>query len=161
VLAVPPAAAMTIDSVKALAGVRDGRAPLDFALDLRARLVGDRWDADDGPELVEEAARRELLGDARARIAPGALLVFDRAVERKPASLVAVALATDDRGVTTMIFLAAGVVRIGAVDPAHPAVKRDASGAIRNTFLRHREEEPPPGTHFLAGELLAHVIAPP
>lgn len=160
-LAAPPAALLSPASALALTGARDGRDPLAFALDLRARLTGDRLDAADGPALVEAARRRELLGDAAAPIRPGALLVFDRAVERKPASLVAVALAVDDRGVATFMFLAAGVVRTGYVDPAHPSSKRDARGTIRNTFLRHRDEEPPPGTHFLAGELLANVIAPP
>jgi hypothetical protein len=81
-------------------------------------------------------------------------------VRRAPASLVAVAIAVDARGVVTMIFLAAGVVRIGYVDPAHPHDKRDHDGRVRNTFLRHRDEEPPDGTHFLAGELLANVITP-
>ena len=154
---VPPEAALTPDTARALAGARDHRDPLAFALDLRARLTGDRIEAADGPALVELARARGLLD--QAPIAPGALLVFDRAVARAPASLVAVALATDDRGVTTMVYLAAGVARIGYVDPAHPASKRDERGRVRNTFLRHRDEEPPDGTHFLAGELLAHVIS--
>jgi hypothetical protein len=155
---VPPDAALTPDTARALAGARDHRDPLAFALDLRARLTGDRIEATDGPALVELARARGLLDQP---IAPGALLVFDRAVARAPASLVAVALATDDRGVTTMVYLAAGVARIGYVDPAHRASKRDEHGRVRNTFLRHRDEEPPDGTHFLAGELLAHVIATP
>jgi hypothetical protein len=160
-LSAPPAAPLTPSAALALAGTRDGRDPLDFALDLRARLAGDRWDADDGPSLVVAAKTRNLWGAPTDPIRPGALLVFDRAVARAPASLVAVALAVDDRGVVTMIFLGAGVARIGYVDPAHPAQKRDAAGRVRNTFLRHRDEEPPPGTHFLAGELLAGVIAAP
>jgi hypothetical protein len=155
---VPPAAALTPDTARSLAGARDHRDPLAFALDLRARLTGDRMGAPDGPALVELARARGLLDDPSAAIAPGALLVFDRAVARAPMSLVAVALATDERGVITMAYLAAGVVRIGYLDRAHPASKRDEHGRVRNTFLRHRDEEPPDGTHFLAGELLAHVI---
>jgi hypothetical protein len=146
--------------LRRLVGGRDGRDPLAFALDVRARLLGDRWSAADGPALVAAARTRGRLAAPGVPIRPGALLVFDRAVRRQPASLVAVAIDTDDRGVTEMVFLGAGVVRRGWVCPAHPHAKRDRAGRIENTFLRHRNEIPPPGTHFLAGELLAHVIGP-
>jgi len=141
----------------ALTGARDGRAPLAFALDLHERLTGDHLDAVDGPALVEAARLRDRIVDASA-IGAGDLLVFDRAVDGAPASLVAVALAVDDRGVVTMMFLAAGVIRVGAVCPAHPSQRRDPAGRILNTFLRHRDDPIPPGTRFLAGELLGAVI---
>ncbi len=40
------------------------------------------------------------------------------------------------------------------------ASRRDANGAVVNTFMRAGKRWPPKGTHYLAGELLAHVIRP-
>ncbi|MCE9572610.1 MAG: hypothetical protein K8W52_05590 [Deltaproteobacteria bacterium] len=149
---------------RAWIGVRDGREPLAFALALRAELVGDRWDATDGPALVAAARSRGLAiapASAARELRPGALVVFDRAVKGAPASLVALVTATDGTGVADLMFLAAGVVRAGKLDLAHPTRHKDDRGRVVNTYLRHREDPLPDGTRFLAGELAALVIPPP
>lgn len=149
---------------RAWIGVRDRRDPLAFALALRAELVGDRWDAPDGPALVAAARSRGLAilpGAAAGALRPGALVVFDRAVKGAPASLVALVTATDGRGGAELLFLAAGVVRAGRLDLTHPARHKDDRGRVVNTFLRHRDDPLPTGTRFLAGELAAVVIPPP
>lgn len=143
--------------------------PLHHPLDLRA-LVGRRikrdaftetlaWshalgshiDAPNGPSLAAAASAE---ADA---IEPGDLLIFDR-TEGAPADLVAIAIARDARHVTEFIYLAGGVVRRGFLDPARPSLRRDSSGLVVNTFLRAGNRWPPSGTHYLAGELLAHVV---
>nr|MBA3462412.1 hypothetical protein [Deltaproteobacteria bacterium] len=90
--------------------------------------------------------------------APGDLLIFDRAVSDNDADLIAIVISRDPRGVTEFLYLGGGVYRRGFVDPTRPATKRDREGAIVNTFLRHGKRWPAKGSHYLAGELLAHVI---
>lgn len=119
-----------------------------------ARELGATVDAPSGPALVSWA-------DASNRFAteaePGDLLVFDH-TEGAPADLVAIALARDARGVTEFIYIAGGAVRRGFADPTHASQRRDSSGRVLNTFLRSGNRWPPKGTHYLAGELLAHII---
>ena len=91
-------------------------------------------------------------------IAPGDLIVFDRAVGGARASLIAVALGRDARGVVEVLYLGAGVVRRGWFDVTRPALRRDRAGKVVNTPLRHNRDQPPRGTHFLAGELYAGAI---
>jgi len=50
------------------------------------------------------------------------------------------------------------VIRRGFMDRSRPAVRRDAHDRVVNTFLRHGKRWPAKGTHYLAGELIAHVI---
>jgi len=90
-------------------------------------------------------------------IAPGDLLVFDN-TEGAPSDLVAIALGHDARGVIEFIYIAGTTVRRGFVDPSRPSLRRDASGAVVNTFMRAGHRWPPKGTHYLSGELLAHVV---
>lgn len=168
VAALDVAGAGGVEGLRALVGHRDGRGDVAFALAAAAVLAGAPADADrelravaDGPALVALATHR---GAAQARTrAPdvGDLLVFDRARDGAAASLVAVALGTDSRGVTEILYLARGVVRRGFVDAARPSVARDADGRVHNTYVRHGKDYPPKGTRYLAGELLAHVIAWP
>ncbi len=168
VAALDVAGAGGVEGLRALVGHRDGRGDVAFALAAAAVLAGAPADADrelravaDGPALVALATHR---GAARARTrAPlvGDLLVFDRARDGAAASLVAVALGTDARGVTEILYLARGVVRRGFVDAARPSVARDDDGRVHNTYVRHGKDYPPKGTRYLAGELLAHVIAWP
>ena len=152
-----------VDDVRMLVGSRDGRGDVAFALAVAAQLVPDvgavAGASEDGPALVERARRQGALGEPDDRpIETGDLLVFDRAVDGEPASLVAVALGRDERGVIEMLYLARGVVRRGFVDPARPKVRRDDEGRVVNTYLRHGKDWPPKGTRYLSGELLAHVI---
>lgn len=128
--------------LRALVGRRDARGPIAAALDW-ARAVG--WRGDRGASPPSEV------------VSPGDLLVFDR-VEGQPADLLGVAVSRDARGVTEFVYVGGGAIRRGFVDARRPSVRRDAAGDIVNTFLRSGDRWPPSGTHYLAGELLAHVI---
>lgn len=112
----------------------------------------------DIPALVAWAsARGKLLAPTEAA-RPGDLLVFDRAVANKESDLVAIVIGRDSRGVTELVYAGHGVIRRGFVDASRPKIRRDYTGAVVNTFLRHGRQWPPKGTRYLAGELLAHVI---
>jgi hypothetical protein len=150
----------TAAGARLLRGHRDPRPPVAFALTIAASLTGAQSPAfADGPVLVawarEQGAWDTLPG---APLAAGDLVVLDRAVENTPASLVAVALDTDERGVTELLYLARGVVRVGRVDPARPKLARDKHGRQVNSYVRHTSDHPPAGTRFLTGELLAGRI---
>jgi hypothetical protein len=165
----------TVADAFALVGHRDSRESLAFALAVAASLGGNAPTfvpgpaaspsaVNDGPALVAWARDRNLFAevDARvvpaARLAPGDLLVFDRAAANAPASLIGVVLATDARGVTAFIYAARGVVRIGHVDPARPHTPRDREGRTVNSYIRHTADYPPTGTRYLSAELLAGSI---
>lgn len=153
----------TVADALALAGHRDPRDPLAFALAVAASLGTAPVPAlRTGPALVAWAREQGSFVSLAeiTSIAPGDLLVFDRAVENLPASLVAVALTTDARGVTSFLYVARGVIRIGHLDPARPKVARDREGKTVNSYLRHTSDYPPAGTRYLAGELLAGRIRP-
>jgi hypothetical protein len=90
--------------------------------------------------------------------APGSLLVFARTESDDAPDLVALAIGRDDRGVTEFVFCAGGAIRRGFYDTRHADKRRDAAGRVLNTFLRTGNRWPPKGTHYLAGELLVHVI---
>lgn len=89
---------------------------------------------------------------------PGSLLVFARTESDDAPDLVALAIGRDDRGVTEFIFCAGGAIRRGFLDTRHADQRRDAAGRALNTFMRTGNRWPPKGTHYLAGELLVHVI---
>lgn len=89
---------------------------------------------------------------------PGDVLVFDRAVANEPRDMIALVIGRDVRGVIEFVYAANGVIRRGFVDVAHPTQRRDLTGGVLNTFLRHGKQWPPKGTRYLSGELLAHVI---
>ncbi len=149
----PEPAVRSPDDLRALVGRRDKRvsvtAVLAWAHALKLRVP----DATSGGELVSLPTVA-----ARTTIArPGDLLVFDH-TEGELADLVAIAIARDDRGVTEFVYVAAGIVRRGFVDPKRPKMRRDADARVVNTFLRAGKRWPPKGTRYLAGELLAHVI---
>jgi hypothetical protein len=151
-----------VDDMRTLVGSRDGREHVAFALAVSAALHPDVGApaAADGPALVELARKRGALGDPDvAGVVAGDLLVFDRVSDGEAASLVAVVLGRDERGVVEMMYVARGVVRRGFVDPARPQIRRDKQGRVVNTYLRHGKEQPPEGTRYLAGELLAHVVS--
>jgi hypothetical protein len=158
--------------LRALVGTRDKREP--FA-------IVTRWLADLGIKFVESAppvamahAAARVPGEplalvawahARNRLRPptdapeaGDVLVFDRTISDRPADLVGIVIGRDARGVTEFVYAGGGVIRRGFVDPTRPSVRRDMTGAVVNTFLRHAALWPPKGTRYLAGELLAHVL---
>lgn len=160
----------TAAAARALTGTRDPRTPLAYALAVAGGLTGQvPPDVADGAALVAWAGRKGGLApydpdddaDQPPAIEPGDLLVFDRVVGGAPASLVAVVLGRDARGVLDVTYLAAGVIRRGFVDPTRPRVTRDRERAIVNSFLRHTGDAPPRGTRFRAGELLAARIRLP
>ena len=149
-----------------LVGGRTTQLPLDQVLAWRHKLS-------DGPlpsvatigEVVAQASAAATYweaarfgGDTGALLRAGDVVVFDRAVDDAPASLLGLVAATDDRGVSEFFYVAAGVIRRGYIDPKRPALARDAERRIVNTFLRHQQNQPPAGTRFLAGELFVGAV---
>jgi hypothetical protein len=151
----PPIHAVT--DLRALVGRRDKRDVLAIVLGW-AHALGEQLEAASGPALVAAAEAAGRLAPPTAPIEPGDLLVFDHTDSDHEADLVALAIARDARGVVELVYVAGGVVRRGFVDPHHAAERRDSNGAVANTFLRAGNRWPPKGTHYLAGELLAHVV---
>jgi hypothetical protein len=146
-------------ALRRLVGTRIEGEPLAFALATASRLIEAAPPAiETGPDLIAWAETHGTLGERDAFVRAGDLLVFDRVIGGEPASLTAVAIGRDGRGVVEMVYLGGGVVRRGFVDPARPRTVRDGERRIVNTFLRHGREWPPGGTRYLAGELLAHVV---
>jgi hypothetical protein len=149
------------DAARALVGHRDPRTPLAFALDVAAAFTGATAPATaTGEDLVRWAQERGAFvpivagtGPADGALAPGDLVVFDRALASQPASLVAVVLGADARGVTDILYLGRGVVRRGYLDPTRPTLARDREGHTVNSYIRHGTDHPPAGTRYLAGEL--------
>jgi hypothetical protein len=95
-------------------------------------------------------------GDVKIRV--GDLIVFDRTEHEQPATLIALCVATDDRGVSEFFYVAGGVVRRGFIAPTRATLARDEKRRVLNTYLRHNRDWPPKGTRFLSGELLRGII---
>jgi hypothetical protein len=113
-----------------------------------------------GEQLLGWARETGVLHELDTPPEPGDLLVFDEIETAADADLIAVVIARDERGVAEMIYASGGVIRRGFVDTNRPALRRDHEGVIVNTFMRSGRRWPPKGTHYLAGELLSHVIRP-
>lgn len=143
--------------LRALVGRRDKRAAIVAAVTW-ARELGSGVEGATGPEILAWAEGTHRLAMPREAAAPGDLLVFDHVESDDEADLVAIVIARDARGVTELVYLGGGVVRRGFVDPARPSMRRDADALVVNTFMRHGKRWPPKGTHYLAGELLSHVV---
>jgi hypothetical protein len=158
--------------LRALVGTRDKRDPFAVAFGWLAELgvtfidPGSVIDAAaalaakpaDGPTLVAWASSHgKLFGPAEAPVA-GDVLVFDRATANAESDLIAIVIGRDARGIIEMMYAGGGVIRRGFVDPSRPSTRRDLSGLVVNTFLRHGKQWPAKGTRYLAGELLSHVI---
>lgn len=143
--------------LRRLVGRRDPRDPIVAAVSW-ARALGSTIEGATGSELLAWAERTHRLAGAKATPSAGDLLVFDRVVSDASADLVAVVIARDTRGVTELIYLGGGVIRRGFVDVTRKSVRRDRDGKVVNTFMRTGKRWPPRGTHYLSGELLAHVI---
>ena len=139
--------------LRALVGRRDPREPnaaaLGWAYDLGTQVDG---------EIVAWAEANDRLHEASEPPERGDLLVFDKVNTDNEADLIGIVISRDERGVTEFLYLGGGVIRRGFVDASRPAVKRDKSGATVNTFLRTGKRWPNKGSHYLAGEHLAHVV---
>jgi len=98
-----------------------------------------------------------LIGTSGTRV-PGDILRLYRATTNSESDLIALVVGRDSRGVIEMMYAGGGVIRRGFVDPSRPSTRRDLSGVVINTFLRHGKQWPPKGTRYLSGELLSHVI---
>ena len=157
---VPLPTITSLPELRTLVGRRDKRDPLLAALTW-SRDTGrtaEGFAGATGDELVTWAESAQRLADPLTETQPGDLLVFNQVAIDAPNDLVAIVLARDERGVTEFLYLGGGVVRRGFVDPTRRALRRDKQLRVVNTFLRHGKRWPTKGTHYLAGELLAHVI---
>ena len=158
--ATPAPLPRTLLELRSLVGVRDKRTPLLLAVEW-ANALGtplEGFAGTTGEDLLAWAEASHRLADAQDAPRPGDLLVFDAAQSDDAADLIAIVIARDDRGVTEMLYLGNGVIRRGFVDASRPKKKRDAQLRVVNSFLRHGKRWPAKGSHYLAGELLAHVI---
>jgi hypothetical protein len=158
--------------LRALVGTRDKREPFAIAMEWLAGMGITFAEGEtavemaasvvqsptDGPALVEWARSRGKLLAPTDTPVPGDVLVFDRATTGDAADLVAVVIGRDARSVLEYMYAGGGVIRRGYLDPSRPTTRRDLSGSIVNTFLRHGKKWPAKGTRYLAGELIVHVI---
>ncbi|MDB4954764.1 MAG: hypothetical protein JWO36_2333 [Myxococcales bacterium] len=142
--------------LRVLVGRRDKHKPF-AALFGWASSVGITVDASDGRALVAWARDKSLLAPSSDRALPGDLLVFDHVSSDELADLVGIVIARDNRNVIEFLYLGGGVIRRGFCDATHPSVRRD-HGIVVNTYLRTGDRYPPKGTHYLAGELLSHIV---
>ena len=154
--AVVPALHVPAD-LRALVGYRDKRDPFAVASEW-SRALGRTTDGATSTDLLAWAESSSRLADPTAIALPGDLLIFDHAPSDLEADLIAVVIDRDARGVTEYVYLGGGVVRRGFVDVARPVTRRDRQGLVVNTYLRHGKRWPAKGTHYLAGELIAHVV---
>lgn len=141
---------------------------------------------DEGSLFVERALRRQgfrfgtdgstralwgYLRNAHSVIAPSAarpgdVLFFDTgSTDEAPGCDYATdhaALVTDvdPSGRLTFLEARAGKIRTSFADPAHPTLRRSATGEIANTFLRPKAIDDPPGTRYFAGDLLCGAARP-
>ncbi|HEY4177604.1 MAG TPA: hypothetical protein VGM90_12250 [Kofleriaceae bacterium] len=157
--------------LRRLVGYRDKRDSLVAALEL-AQAIGTRVSFEPvaamtaaatdnvapGDSLVSWAAREDRLADYTAEPQPGDLLVFDRVDSDATSDCIGLVIARDDRGVTEFLYLSNGVYRRAFVDVSRPAVRRDKEQRVVNAFMRNGKRWPAKGQHYLAGELLGHVI---
>ncbi|MDX2093423.1 MAG: hypothetical protein SFX73_36605 [Kofleriaceae bacterium] len=147
----------TPDDLRTLVGRRDPRDPIAAALGW-ARDLGAPLEALTTADLRAWAERTTRLSAPTATAQPGDLLVFDHVTSDAEGDLVAVVIARDARGVTEFVYLGGGVIRRGFVDATRPSLRRDSELRVVNSFVRHGKRWPARGSHYLAGELLAHVV---
>jgi len=57
------------------------------------------------------------------------------------------------------VFVRRSRAALGVLSIAHPARRRDQGGVVENSYLRVIRPEDPPGTRYLAGELLLGFAA--
>jgi hypothetical protein len=143
--------------LRKLVGRRDKHTPFAAVVGW-AHALGTVIGAADGKALVAWARDKGRLASNNDGAQPGDLLVFDHVESDATSDLVAIVIARDNRNVLELLYLGGGVIRRGFCDPKHPSVRRD-HGIVVNTYLRTGNRYPPKGTHYLAGELLSHVVS--
>ena len=158
----PGASPALADVLRGLVGHRDADSShLEFAFQATA-AVGAQLDPevaslDRGSALVALARARDAIGGTVGALV-GDLVVFDRVVGRRSASLVGVVVSRRRDGTVEFVYLARGIVRRGWLNNRRPAVKRRDDGRVLNTFVRHSNGGSPRGTKYLAGELFASIV---
>lgn len=154
----PLLAPHTPTDLRALVGRRTKANAFDLAIAWADALGAVAPAVREGAPLISWAREASRLHDLDEPAQPGDLLVFDDIESDAEADLIAVVVARDDRNVTEFIYASGGVIRRGFFDANRPSLRRDHEGKVVNTFMRTGKRWPPKGTHYLAGELLAHVI---
>jgi len=153
----PLPAVRSPEDLRLLVGRRDPRDPVTAAL-AWADELGTPLEARSGDDVVAWASARNQLGTPTDAVRPGDLLVFDHIASDAEADLVGIVIARDDRGVTEYLYVGNGIIRRGFVDASRPRMRRDADERTVNSYMRHGKRWPAKGSHYLAGELLAHVV---
>lgn len=125
---------------------------------LGARISTSLAGARTGDELDACARRHHALTSSR-RPRLGDLVVFDNFLRKQPRSMTGIVVSIDQRGTIEFIYLARKIVRRGFLNLQHPSTKRDASGRVLNTILRHLQGGDSRRTKYLAGELFAGFIS--
>lgn len=144
--------------LRALVGRRTKANAFDLAIAWTDALGATAPAVREGEPLLSWARETSRLRDLDEPAQPGDLLVFDQIESDADADLIAVVVARDERNVTEFIYASGGVIRRGFYDANRPSLRRDHEGKVVNTFMRTGRRWPPKGTHYLSGELLAHVI---
>lgn len=158
-----PAEPGLAEALRGLVGRRDKKSThLAFALSalrtIGADLDSEVTGAESGPHLLALARRRGAVDKDVGGALLGDLVVFNRVDRGRPASLVGVAVSRRGDGTVEFVYLARGVVRRGWVNPAKPDDKRDETGRVLNTFVRHNDGGLPRSAPTLAGQLFAGLI---
>ncbi|MBV8762753.1 MAG: hypothetical protein JO257_36045 [Deltaproteobacteria bacterium] len=154
----PLLAPHTPADLRALVGRRTKANAFDLAIAWADALGADAPAVREGEPLLSWARETSRLRELDEAPQPGDLLVFDQIESDADADLIAVVVARDDRAVTEFVYASGGVIRRGFLDANRPSLRRDHEGRGVNTFMRSGKRWPPKGTHYLAGELLSHVI---
>jgi hypothetical protein len=164
--ATSPSKVSAVDDLRTLIGVRTKLSPLqqiiawqrgfDKIVPTPEPATGEAWVAH--AETTSTFVPVIAMSQANQRLRSGDVVVFDRVVDNESASLVALVIDTDSRGVSEFFYVAGGVIRRGYCDPNRPSMPRDSERRIVNTYVRHNQNQPPSGTHFLAGELIRGAI---
>ncbi|MBT8492133.1 MAG: hypothetical protein KJO07_03650 [Deltaproteobacteria bacterium] len=152
-----------VSHLRSLVGARDNKmSATEFAV---ATLRGIGHEVD--PDLAGTRAGGDLMSLAKARGAwahigtaeLGDLLVFGGTEGKNdPASLVAVVIRQDPRGVIEFLYLQRGVIRRGFADPRRPSSKRDGRLRAVNTHVRVGKAGDARDSKYLAGELFTGRI---
>jgi hypothetical protein len=144
------------------------RAPRRPARDEGAAMV-ERTLHEEGLRFGTDGSARALWGYMRtshveiapAEARPGDVVFFDTHGAGEEPSCADHAGLVESAGPDGRIgFVEArgGQVRHSFVAPAQPAVRRDASGQILNSFLRTKQVSDPPEARYFAGEMLCGVF---
>ncbi len=166
VIAQAPSPAVTgntpalMGKLRALVGNRDKRSNhLSFVLATLRQLGAKVPYASNAANLVKTArSRNAVMSTHRPRL--GDIIVFDKFIRKKPHSLTAIVISVDKRGTVEFVYLARKIVRRGFMNLKRPRRKRDASGKVLNTIVRHLQSgDNRDRTPYLAGQLFNSYIS--